>query len=111
MSNSISHPTGQYCTPINNKNDTKKKQTALQLDAWREIFKAVTSEEPGDRFGFCVEADSSLAEDPTGDQLDALLCAVQAAWAWRNRDKRYGAPDEVDPLEGWIAGPVFSKSA
>lgn len=38
-------------------------------------------------------------------QLDALLCAIQAAWAWTQRDQGFGLPKHVDPLEGWIADP------
>jgi hypothetical protein len=60
-----------------------------------------------DAFGFVVEAPIELANDPTGDQIDALLCAMQAAWAWSRRDECYGAPKTVDPLEGWIADPTL----
>jgi hypothetical protein len=38
-------------------------------------------------------------------QLDALVCAIQAAWAWTRRDHGFGLPEHVDPLEGWIADP------
>ena len=47
---------------------------------------------------------AELVEDPKGDRLDALLCAVQAAWAWLNRDWLVGNP-RIDPVEGWIADP------
>lgn len=43
--------------------------------------------------------------DGRGDLLDAVLCAVQAAWAARRPDGRQGIPPGVDPLEGWIADP------
>ncbi len=43
-----------------------------------------------------------LLQDATGDCLDAAICAMQAAWAWRRKRRRYGLPPEVDPLEGWI---------
>jgi hypothetical protein len=48
-----------------------------------------------------------LADDPGADHLDALLCAVQAAWAWRCRDAGYGLPADLDPLEGWITDPAL----
>ena len=93
------------------KNDSRKKQTVEKLVARCDIFDLVTSQAMQDRFGFGVEADASLADDPTGDRLDALLCAIQAAWAWRNRDECFGAPTVIDPLEGWIADPIVSKEA
>jgi hypothetical protein len=49
--------------------------------------------------------------DPTGDQLDALLCAVQAAWAWSKRDANYGIPSTADPLEGWIVDESLYEAA
>jgi hypothetical protein len=42
----------------------------------------------------------ALADDASGDRLDAVLCLVQAAWA--SRQERFGLPLQVDPLEGWI---------
>ena len=42
-----------------------------------------------------------LVADPTGDRLDAVICALQAAHAALR--PRYGLPRDVDPLEGWIA--------
>ncbi len=50
--------------------------------------------------------DAALREaciaDPAGDLLDAVLCLVQAAWGWQCRRQRYGLPETVDPVEGWI---------
>jgi hypothetical protein len=43
-----------------------------------------------------------MLDDPSGDPLDAWLCLLQAAWAWRQ--SRWGQPLDVDPLEGWIVG-------
>jgi hypothetical protein len=61
-----------------------------------------------------VKAPRELADDPAGDpagdRLDALLCAIQAAWAWTMRGEGYGAPEHLDPLEGWIADPSLRKS-
>ncbi len=47
-------------------------------------------------------------EDATGDTLDAVLCAVQAAWAYSKRNKNYGIPVRNHPViqsEGWIVDP------
>lgn len=86
------------------KNDTRKKQTADQQEARRDLLQALRKEATG-RYGFVVDAPDELCDDPGADHLDALLCAVQAAWAWRQRDNRFGAPERVDRLEGWIADP------
>ena len=43
-------------------------------------------------------------DDASGDSLDAVLCAVLAAWAWRRRAEGWGLPADTDPLEGWIVG-------
>ena len=56
-------------------------------------------------YGLRVHAPTDLAEDRAGDDLDALLCAVQAAWAWRAGHAHAGPPG-ADPVEGWIADPA-----
>ena len=49
---------------------------------------------------------SLCVEDGSGDVLDAVLCAVQAAIACvratTDGSDDYGIPAEADPLEGWI---------
>ena len=49
-----------------------------------------------------------LVRDPKGDILDAVLCAVQAGWAYTRRDRNYGIPSACDSLEGWIVDPEMS---
>ena len=46
-----------------------------------------------------------MEADHTGDHLDALLCAAQAAWARTVRRPAYGIPPDADPAEGWIVDP------
>ena len=43
-------------------------------------------------------------DDGSGDTLDAIACAMLAAWAAGLAASGYGLPDEVDPIEGWIVG-------
>jgi len=43
---------------------------------------------------------ASALQDPSGDWLDAVLCAVQAADASSKR--KFGLPDRIEPCEGWI---------
>jgi hypothetical protein len=56
-----------------------------------------------------VELQDELANmavsNPSGDVLDAVLCAIQAAWAFLKRHDGYGIPSDVDLLEGWIIDP------
>ena len=63
-----------------------------------------------ERYGVAVEMgrffSRHLRADGRGDLVDAVLCAVQAAWAWRHRERGFGFPPEVDPVEGWIAEPT-----
>jgi hypothetical protein len=51
-------------------------------------------------------------DDPKGDVLDSVLCAVQAAWAHTRRAANFGIPVLEDDLlkktltlEGWIVDP------
>ncbi len=80
------------------KQDVRDKQTDSQAEARKKLFEALASGAAGVE----VEAPSRLADDPMGDELDALLCAVQAAVA--SRRPGFGIPDSADALEGWIAG-------
>ena len=91
------------------KQDTKKKQTKNQHIARRDLHNILSSGQLRATYGLTLDAPQTLADDPTGDQLDALLCAIQAAWAWRNKDQNYGAADPIDPLEGWIADATLHR--
>ena len=48
-----------------------------------------------------------LVQEPMGDELDAVLCAIQAAWAYTQRANGYGIPPGCDAVEGWIVDPVM----
>lgn len=93
---------------VSYKSDTRAKQSEAHLEARLSIVARMM--DPSNLYGFAVSGIDALTEDPTGDRLDAVLCAVQAAWAWRQRDSGYGAPQNVDPLEGWIADPSVSRN-
>jgi hypothetical protein len=87
------------------KNDARAKQTPQRMHARKTIVAALVS--TGNPFGFALSASlrtlNSLVRDATGDRLDAVLCAMQAAWAWQRRSDNYGLPAKIDSLEGWIA--------
>jgi hypothetical protein len=77
------------------------------LDDRRVAREAIVAglEEGRARFGFALACEpalrATLLDDVGGDRLDAVLCLAQAAIA-SSRD-RYGMPDDVDLVEGWIA--------
>jgi hypothetical protein len=86
------------------KNDAVAKQTLARRRARKAIIEALVANV--NPFGFALTASTkllnSLIGDATGDRLDAVLCAMQAAWAWQRRDANYGLPARIDALEGWI---------
>lgn len=75
------------------KSDTPSKQTRARRDARRRIVASLA-----------IKATAALSrrlvDDGSGDALDAVLCAVQAAGAGRRRN--FGLPATIDPVEGWI---------
>jgi len=91
------------------KQDSRRKQTPEQQAVRTQLLNRIVKDDPLTGYGIRVEAPLTLADDPTGDRLDALLCAVQAAWAWRAREDNFGIPPEVDGLEGWIADPGIRR--
>ena len=84
------------------KSDAKAKQTADRLIARKDIVEAL--EQGRSRLGLRLKLSAaqrdSLADDPSGDALDAVLCLLQAAWA--TQQPGWGLPAGVDALEGWI---------
>lgn len=88
------------------KQDTKSKQSQEQARARKELLDALLGGTALSLYGLRIDAPEELILDPGGDHLDALLCAIQAAWAWMHRDEGFGAPDGFDRLEGWIADPA-----
>ena len=86
------------------KNDARAMQTPERRAARLDIIKAL---EQGDYpQGILLDAGKhrrALLDDGSGDFLDAVLCALLAAWGWQRRDTSYGLPPH-DVLEGWIVG-------
>ncbi len=84
------------------KSDAVAKQTAERLIARKDLIEAF--EQGRTRLGLRLRLThaqrDALAADASGDELDAVLCLVQAAWA--AREPGYGLPAQIDPLEGWI---------
>ncbi len=93
------------------KSDEAAKQTPERLIARKDLIEAL--EQGRTRLGLRLRLThaqrDALAADASGDELDAVLCLVQAAWA--AREPGFGLPAGVDPLEGWIVsagGPAPS---
>jgi hypothetical protein len=86
------------------KSDEKARQTPDRLIARKDLITAL--EQGRTRLGLRLKLThvqhDTLAGDASGDSLDAVLCLVQAAWAAQHGAPRYGLPEDIDPLEGWI---------
>jgi hypothetical protein len=86
------------------KSDDKAKQTPERLIARKDLITALENGQT--RLGLRLKVShaqrDTLADDASGDSLDAVLCLMQAAWASQQGAPRYGLPLEMDPLEGWI---------
>ena len=91
------------------KSDDKAKQTPERLIARKDLINALELGQTrwGGRLKLSHAQRDALAQDASGDALDAVLCLVQAAWAQAAHaqgDSLYGLPAEMDALEGWILG-------
>ncbi len=93
------------------KSDERAKQTPERLIARKDIVHAL---ELGLtrlklRLKLTHAQREELIEEPQGDALDAVLCAVQAAWGHEARLKGsplLGLPKSMDALEGWIVSAI-----
>jgi hypothetical protein len=92
------------------KSDDCARQTPERLIARKTLVNALENgqtpllQAAGLRLKLSHAQRDTLADDASGDSLDAVLCLLQAAWAQCQHDSghpRYGLP-EFDPLEGWI---------
>ena len=86
------------------KSDEKSRQTADRLIARKDVIMALENGRTrlGLRLKLTNAQHDALVQDASGDSLDAVLCLVQAAWAQRQGAPRYGLPEYLDALEGWI---------
>jgi hypothetical protein len=85
------------------KNDAPSKQTPARADMRQRIVQTLVNEGlKGMRLHGEARLVDSLVQDGSGDRLDAVLCALQAAWGWQRRTSNFGLPESMDPVEGWI---------
>lgn len=89
------------------KSDERARQTPERLLARQQLLDALCSPALIAEYGVTLELPPVLRQrllsDPTGDLLDALLCALQAAWS--SQQLGYGIPAGCDRAEGWIVDP------
>lgn len=93
------------------KSDEHAKQTPAQRAVRQAIVAGIRSPELHSLYGITLSITDELAEqlinEPMGDQLDAVLCAIQAAWAYTQRERGYGIPPGHE-AEGWIVGAGYN---
>lgn len=85
------------------KSDERSRHTPERRAARALIVRALEdgSHPLGIRLQLQAALRQRLIDDGSADWLDAVLCAVVAAWAVQRPN--YGLPRMLDPLEGWIA--------
>jgi Protein of unknown function (DUF429) len=88
------------------KSDDKSKQTPERLIARKDILTALETGQTRlkNRLKLSNAQREQLIDDASGDSLDAVLCMLQAHWAYGKHlagKKNYGLP-KFDALEGWI---------
>ena len=95
------------------KSDERKKQTAEQRTTRQHIVDTIRSPKLQEVYNVKLELSATMADrlvqEPMGDELDAVLCAIQAAWAYTQRDAGYGIPSGCDAVEGWIVDPGMMR--
>ena len=94
------------------KSDDKAKQTPQRAQARHDLVQALEAGQGPHgvvRLGLRLQLNAAqrqaLVADASGDAVDAVLCMLQAGWAAQQHAAgvpRYGLPQGMDPLEGWI---------
>jgi hypothetical protein len=93
------------------KSDEQSKQTEDHLTARQHLMHKLRSPELLANYGITLDVSDAMAntliQDPTGDSLDAVLCAIQAAWSYTQRDDNFGILPNCNSDEGWIVDPLM----
>lgn len=82
------------------KSDTRAEQTPARRAARRQIVAALRDGRPLEIEVDLSKFEKQLVADGSGDLLDAVICAAQAAWAATRPG--YGLPASPPAGEGWI---------
>jgi hypothetical protein len=93
------------------KSDTRAKQTpekqAARLDLMRSLQAKTFYHDYQFKLALNQEFRHRLIDDATGDELDAVICAIEAAWSWNQRNADLGIPADVEKNEGWIVSRLL----
>jgi hypothetical protein len=85
------------------KSDTRREQTPARQAVRRQILQALKVGKPlRVRLEMPRRIEKLAVADGTGDTLDALICAAQAAWGWTRKESNFGLRPGADSAEGWI---------
>ncbi len=91
----------QLCIRASYKSDTRAEQTPARMAIRKQILSALKEGRPlGIRIQIERKLERQIVGDGSGDLLDALVCAAQAAWA--SSRPGYGLPAGAVAGEGWI---------
>lgn len=97
---------------VSYKSDTRARQTANQQMQRCTLIEGLQSQAFQEKYGFKIDLSNIDAQivikEKGADQLDAILCAIQAAWSYRCRDSHWGIPNNINHLpsqQGWIPDP------
>jgi hypothetical protein len=83
------------------KSDTRAQQTPARMAVRKQVLSALKEGRPlGIRIQIERKLERQIIDDGSGDLLDAVICAAQAAWAAKRPG--YGLPAEASAGEGWI---------
>jgi len=94
------------------KSDDRTKQTAQRAERRAILVDALVQGQTrlGMRLQLTPAQNEALVLDGSGDQLDAVLCLMQAAWGQQQGWPSFGLPVPIDPLEGWIVSALHSAA-
>ena len=83
------------------KSDARAQQTPARMAVRKKVLSALKEGRPlGLRIQIERKLERQIIDDGSGDLLDAVICAAQAAWAAKRPG--YGLPAEASAGEGWI---------
>jgi signal transduction histidine kinase len=91
---------------------SETKDTSSKNSARKKIVAGILDSGLKNEFGFSLEITNDIRNemqnDTKGDSLDAVLCSLQAAWAWQQGKPHYGmhaGNKNLTQSEGWIVDP------